>query len=103
MVMKDLLTNDYAIQINEKVTINGKEGFKDEEYIYFIISVPKNEAIHMYQASLTYYLVETGYSHTAYTVQNIRGNWFTTIKENRYIVVRMNQLQGDVPSSHGEL
>jgi len=101
--MKDLLTNDYAIQINEKVTVNGKEGFKDAEYIYFTISAPNKEAIHMEQAALAYYLVETGYLHTAYPVRNIRGDWFTTIEESRYIVVRLNQLQGDVPSSNGEL
>lgn len=101
--MENLLVNDYAIQIREKITIDGKEGFKDAEYIYFTILARNKEAIHMEQAVLAYYLTENGYTYTALPIQNIKGQWFTVKEEGTYIVVKVKQLQENPPDTHGRL
>lgn len=103
MAMKDILTNDYAIHIREKMTVDGREGFKNAEYIYFTISSQNKEAIHMEQAALAYYLVENGYNHTAYPIQNVQGNWLTRSQENTYIVAKVNQLQETPLNKHGKI
>lgn len=100
--MENILANDYAIKIKEKITIDGKEGYKDAEYIYFTIPVRNKEIIHMEQAALAYYLAENGYPHTACPIQNVNGKWFTVSGEDTYITVKVKQFQGKSLRIHGK-
>jgi spore coat protein YutH len=99
--MENLLINHYDIHFNEKVTVDGKEGFKNDEYTYFTTLSQNREAIHMEQAALAYYLAENGYTHLAYPIKNIDGHWFTEHEKQKYIVLRVNNLHSSPRSDQG--
>lgn len=99
----DLLRTFYAVQAEEKIAIDGKEGYKQAEYFYFIITVGNKEIIHMEQAALAYYLIENNMNHMAFPVQNIHGEWFTNSHDKKYMVLQVQHLQSDITLSPGEL
>ncbi|MBP2257315.1 spore coat protein YutH [Virgibacillus campisalis] len=99
--MEEMLNRDYAVYIRDKITINGKLGFIDNAYTYFIISSENKEMIHMEQAALAYFLVEKGLYHTAKPIQNMDGNWFTTYQNKSYMVVQVQSPQTNYIESHG--
>lgn len=101
--MRELLSIYYDIHIIEEVIIDGILGYTDNEYVYFTISLDNNKAIYMEQATLAYYLVEIGYSQTAFPVPNLSGEWITNFDNSEYIVVKVSPLQKDHIFSHGEL
>lgn len=103
MPFSDLLGTYYAIQVEEKRFIDGKEGYKQAEYFYFIITVDNKEIIHMEQAALAYYLIENKLDHMAFPIQNIHGEWFTTYHDKKYMVIQAHEFQWERTLSPGEL
>ncbi|WP_026907003.1 hypothetical protein [Paucisalibacillus globulus] len=100
--MKELLLVNYNIHATERVSINGREGFRDNDYYYFIISSSNKEMIHLEQAALAYYLAEIGYKHTAIPVPTRENNWFAEKDKNHYMVFRVSTVQTDRQQSHGK-
>lgn len=103
MVVKDLLATYYAVSMNEEIIIDGKPGFKHEEYLYFTILATDNKAIHMEQTTLAYYLIENGYHQTAFPIPNIHGDWITNYAGKDYIVLKVSMVQHEVREEHGIL
>ncbi|WP_099160008.1 hypothetical protein [Virgibacillus ndiopensis] len=101
--MKDLLVNYYDIHVEEKVILDRKECFKNNEYFYFTILTDNREVIHMEQAALAYYLTEQNMRHVAIPIPNINGEWFTEYQDNNYMVLRFRYKQERELLSHGEL
>jgi len=100
---RNMLLTHYEIQTEDKRQINGREGYKQSEYIYFIIPADNREIIYMEQAALAYYLTENQYDQTAVPVQNVQGNWFTNYQERNYMVVRTNQFSVEPQGPPGEV
>lgn len=103
MPLRDFLASYYAIQSEEKWLIDGKEGYKQGEYVYFTILMDNKEIIYMEQAALAYYLVENGYTHTAIPIPNIQGEWFSSYQDKTYMVLQVNYIQPDNNESKGKL
>ncbi|MEN2768355.1 hypothetical protein [Ornithinibacillus xuwenensis] len=101
--MKELLLTNYSIHVNEHVRVCGREGFRDHDYLYFIISSANKETIHLEQAALSYYLAENGFKHTALPIPTVDNSWFVDHGNNRYIVLRVEELQDSSRESHGTL
>lgn len=101
--MENLLKNFYTVQIKEKMIIDGKTGFKNDEYVYFTTTAENNKAIHMEQATLAYHLVELGYSNMAIPIPNIYGEWITSYKGAAYIVFRVSKFDQLEKNMHGML
>lgn len=87
--MRELLSNYFAIQVNQPITIRGLTGYKNNEYSYFIIQTDNNKAIHMEQIVLSYYLYEIGFQHVALPIQNREGEWLTSYNNKTYMVVQV--------------
>ncbi|GAB3803590.1 protein kinase family protein [Virgibacillus kimchii] len=102
MPFRNMLLAHYEIQTEDKRQINGKEGYKQSEYIYFIIPADDREILYMEQAALAYYLTENEYDQTAVPVQNIHGEWFTSYQDRTYMVIRANQYSRVAEGSPGE-
>lgn len=101
--LRDLLATYYAIHSSEEIIIEGKTGFRNEEYLYFTIIARNNKAIHMEQTTLAYYLAENGYHQTAFPIPNMNGDWITNYNGNNYLVVKVGTLQEEVRYAHGKL
>jgi spore coat protein YutH len=101
-MMKDLLLANYNIHATERIRVSGREGYRDNDYYYFIISSDNKEIIHLEQAALAYYLSEVGYNHTAIPIPAINNNWFIEKEKNNYIVLRVKSVQQDNRHSHGK-
>ncbi|GAA0588534.1 spore coat-associated protein CotNH [Virgibacillus siamensis] len=86
--MKELLADYYNIQAQENIFMNGREGFKQDNFLYFTISADFKEIIHMEQASAAYFLVENNYTQVAYPIQNLNGDWFTRYYGKHYLVLK---------------
>ncbi|HEX6594510.1 MAG TPA: hypothetical protein VF095_07960 [Bacillota bacterium] len=99
--MEDFLAREYAIYTKETVSIDGKEGFKNKEYTYFIIPSENKEMMYIEQAVLSYYLHENGYLQTAYPIPNRSGKWFTKDKQTSYIVVQLANQRPSSQQSYG--
>lgn len=102
MPFRELLHTYYNIPVEEQIMLNSREGYKYHEYLYFIIRVDNREIIHMEQAALSYYLVENRYNQLALPIQNNNGEWFTNYQERNYMVLQVEQLQGNHSLSDGE-
>ncbi|PAV28740.1 hypothetical protein CIL05_15795 [Virgibacillus profundi] len=93
MPIIDMLGVYYAIQAERKLELDGKDGYKQDEYVYFTISADNREIIHMEQATLAYYLIENKYNNTALPIPNRNGEWFTAYEDKNYMVM---QVQRDI-------
>lgn len=102
-MMKELLLANYNIHATEQVRINGREGFRDNDHYYFIISSSNKEMIHLEQAALAYYLAEIGYNHAAIPIPTMGNKWFVEKDQNHYIVFRVSTIQNDHQESHGKI
>lgn len=102
MPFRNMLLTYYEIQTEDKRQINGKEGYKQSEYIYFIIPAENRETLYMEQAALAYYLTENQYDQTTVPIQNIHGDWFTSYQDRTYMVIRANQYSRESEVSPGE-
>lgn len=101
--MREILHTYYAINVVEEIVIDDKLGYMDDECVYFTISSDNNKAIHMERATLAYYLVEQGYNQTAFPIQNKSGDWMTQIDNNKYMVVKVTDIQQHQMYEHGEV
>jgi len=99
---RNMLLSHYEIQTEEKRQINGKEGYKQSEYIYFIIPADNREVLYMEQAALAYFLTENQYDQTAVPIQNVHGDWFTAHQERTYMVIRANRYSRESEATPGE-
>ncbi|MBM7600686.1 spore coat protein YutH [Virgibacillus halotolerans] len=102
MPFRELLHTYYELPVEEKIVLDGKEGYKHDEYFYFIINVNNKEVIHMEQAALAYYLLENHFNHTAFPIQNRYGEWFTTDQGKNHMVLQVQQPLQDQRLSPGE-
>lgn len=100
---KDMLRAYYAIQTEEKVMLDGRDGYAQDEYVYFTISADNKEIIYMEQAALAYYLMENRYSHMAVPIPNIYGEWITKNQDSDYMVFQLQRNHSGVGYSKGEL
>ncbi|OZU88853.1 hypothetical protein CIL03_09715 [Virgibacillus indicus] len=91
----------YAIQTEEKVMLDGRDGYKQDEYVYFTISADNKEIIHMEQAALAYYLMENRYSQLAVPIPNIHGDWITKNQGSDYMVFQLRHNHSENPYSSG--
>ncbi|HLR75584.1 MAG TPA: hypothetical protein VK077_09935 [Virgibacillus sp.] len=101
--MDTFLKTFYHININETIHMDGHTGYQSDDSIYFIISALNKEAIHMEQAALAYYLVENGFTQTAFPIPNIYGNWLTKQNNMHYLVVQVLMISDNLQLSHGKL
>lgn len=101
--MKEILLVNYNVHATEQVIINGREGFRDHDYFYFIISARNKEMIHLEQAALAYYLSEIGYNHTAVPIPTMGKNWFVEKDHHPYLVLRVPAVQEEIVKSPGTL
>ncbi|MUK90013.1 hypothetical protein GMD78_16705 [Ornithinibacillus sp. L9] len=99
--MKDILRSDYAIHVRDLIHYKGLEGYKDDQYLYFIIPSKNKETIYMEQAALAYYLFENGYDHIALPIPAVNGEWFRMINDDSCMVVKVEQLRNHSSISHG--
>lgn len=102
-MMNDLLSAFYQIDVVDRKVVDGRQGFLDDKYVYFITSADDKEAIHMEQATLAYHIVETGFEQVALPIPNINGQWITEHEGKRYMVLRYAFTPREVTSSHGQL
>lgn len=101
--METFLSTYYNIHSLDKIHMDSNIGYKTNDSIYFIISAPNKEALYMEQAALAYYLVENGFTQTAFPIPNIYGNWLTRQHNTLYMVTKVLMIQQDERSSHGHL
>ncbi len=101
--MKEILLVNYNVHATEQVIINGREGFRDHDYFYFIISARNKEMIHLEQAALAYYLSEIGYNHTAVPIPTMGKSWFVEKDHHPYLVLRVQAVQDKIVKSPGTL
>lgn len=102
MPFRDLLHTHYNIPVDEQMILNSREGYKYREYLYFTITVENKEIIHMEQAALAYFLMESRYYQMALPVQNSNEEWFTNYRGKSYMVLQVQQLHRDDSLSAGE-
>jgi spore coat protein YutH len=101
-MMKELLYVNYNIYATDHVSINGRVGFRDHDYNYFIISASNKEMVLLEQAALAYYLAENGYNHTAIPIPTTSNNWFSEKDGQYYLVLRVSDLHHAPPETHGK-
>ncbi|MGF7013409.1 hypothetical protein [Ornithinibacillus bavariensis] len=101
-MMKELLFVNYNIYAKEHVLINGREGFRDHDTNYFIISSSNKEMVLLEQAALAYFLAENGYNHTAIPILTKNNSWFVENDGQQYLVLRVSNLQHSPIESHGK-
>ncbi|WP_040912596.1 hypothetical protein [Lentibacillus jeotgali] len=101
-MLRDFLAAYYGIQPQEKTVWDGREGFKDANYVYFTISAKQKKVIHMEQAALAYYLQENNYRHMSIPIPNSEGEWYTRYNDSYHMVLRVNNASSGNHPAHGE-
>ena len=91
MYFRDLLIDYYGIHPQEKVVIDGRDGFLASSSIYFNMESQNVETILMEQAVLAYYLKENGYHQIALPIKNIREEWFTEYHNRKFLVYQVTE------------
>lgn len=99
--MKELLYQKYNVHVTDQMEQDGKKGFTDNEYFYYIMRVKDKEYIHMEQTILAYFLQEMGYEEIAIPIQSTAGKWITHYNRNQYIVFRVKNAFKNRGSTHG--
>ncbi|MFD2045159.1 hypothetical protein ACFSTA_15855 [Ornithinibacillus salinisoli] len=100
--MKEILRSEYGIQVSDRIHFKGMEGYKDDQYLYFIIPSKNKETIYMEQAALAYYIFENGYDNIALPIHNINGEWFRSLQDESCMIVKVERLQSQLATTHGE-
>ncbi|MEC5424926.1 hypothetical protein QGM71_15675 [Virgibacillus sp. C22-A2] len=103
MALKTMLATYYAIHDGKELVVNGRDGYKYDGYLYFIILMENKEIIYMEQAALAYYLVEKGYPQMAIPIRNINNEWFTIYEGNNYMVIQVQQVKQVNEDTNGKL
>lgn len=88
-----MLHTYYRIRTEEKVTLDDKEGYKQGNNIYFIISSKNRETILMEQAALSYYLRESEVPMLTIPIPNLNGDWFTSFQDDSFLVLQAPLLE----------
>ncbi|WP_100013237.1 hypothetical protein [Lentibacillus sediminis] len=101
--MRDFLTANYAIRTEDKLTLDGREGYIQDNTVYFIMYADNREMIHMEQAVLSYYLMEQQYDHMAVPIPNRQGQWYTEYQDKTFTVLQVRALKGESQLSPGAL
>ncbi|MDY0408784.1 protein kinase family protein [Paracerasibacillus soli] len=100
--MRQFLKDFYHIDIQNEVTVYGRNGFMDQQYLYFTIPTNDREVIHMEQAALAYYLYENGYENIGIPIQNRFNEWFSQFEGKQYLVIKGKPLKNRTVPSHGQ-
>lgn len=99
--MEELLYEKYNVHVTDALEWDGKKGFTDNEYFYYIMRVKDKEKIHMEQTVLAYFLQDMGYDEIAIPIQTSTGKWISDYNSSKFIVFRVkNKLKGK-ESTHG--
>lgn len=93
MPFTDFLSIYYGIQVDGKIEIEGKDGYRSGNYYHFITSVDNREMVYMEQTSLAYYLRENNYEHISLPIPNLQGEWLTTYHDKNYMVLQVTNMQ----------
>ncbi|RLL46497.1 hypothetical protein D8M04_04630 [Oceanobacillus piezotolerans] len=101
MPFSRFLSTHYDIQVEEKIRLDDKEGYKQGNQIYFITSALNKETIYMEQAAIAYFLRENGYHDVAIPIVNVRGEWFTKVEDQSYLVIQIEFYREDEIDSVG--
>jgi len=86
--LQEFLSVYYHIQAEEKITLDGRTGWKNNQYAYFTIYGSNMEMIRMEQAVLSYFLKEA-YQQMAVPVSNIQGQLITAFEGEHYLVMEV--------------
>ncbi|MFD1851215.1 hypothetical protein D8M05_12665 [Oceanobacillus bengalensis] len=102
MPLSRFLSTYYDIQVEEKIQFDEQEGYLQDNYLYFITSIPDKEIVYMEQATIAYYLKENNYNHLSLPIPNIHGKWFTPLEDKKYIVLKVEAYREDDGITDGQ-
>lgn len=89
--LEEMLNIHYRIQPNDKVILGDKEGYRQGDNLYVTISGKNRETILMEQAVLSYYLRDNSLEMLAIPIPNLDGEWYTSYKEDSWMVLHINE------------
>lgn len=87
----------------QKVSVNGYDGYKNKDGIYFIIPKVNNETIHYEQKIISEYLSGSGFTNLASPILNQQGQLTTQIEQKEFIVCLGRLANHNNYMSHGQL
>lgn len=93
MPFTEFLSIYYGIQVDGKIELDHKEGYRDGNYYYFITSVDNREIVYMEQTSLAYFLRDNHYYHISLPIPNSQGEWVTPYHDKNYMVLQVTNMQ----------
>ncbi|WP_249871350.1 hypothetical protein [Oceanobacillus saliphilus] len=99
--MEEMLNIHYHIQVEDKLFLGNKEGYRHGDTIYFTISGTNRETILMEQAALSYYLNENIPESLALPIKNVDGEWYTTYADDFWMVLKLPTLTRNHEDSTG--
>ncbi|RDW20953.1 hypothetical protein [Oceanobacillus chungangensis] len=102
MPLRELLSTHYNIQIEEKIWLHGKEGYRQDNQFYFTTTSDNKEVILMEQAALAYYLMENDHKQITMPIPNLYGEWFSSFADKSYMVFRVEQLKQENRQTEGK-
>ncbi|RKQ29597.1 hypothetical protein [Oceanobacillus halophilus] len=95
MPFSGFLSTYYGIQVEEKIWLDGKEGYRNGNNYYFTTSIDNKEMVYLEQASLAYYLIDNHLEHTSVPIPNLQGEWFTPYHDHNYMVIKVQEMKHD--------
>ncbi|MDC3417845.1 hypothetical protein [Aquibacillus salsiterrae] len=101
--MMNVISNHVEGFYGKKTTINGIDGYKQGDYIYFTIPKQNNEEIYMEQKEVGHFLIKKGYSHLAVPIGNRQGSLVTKMNQQDYCVFQTKLANNFTGKSHPEL
>lgn len=91
--MLEFLRTYYGIEGQESFPIRGIPSYIADNMHYLLLRLSERDEFMMEQAVIAYYLKEQEQPHIAYPLQNIDGQFLTTMDDQRYTVFRVHHLQ----------
>lgn len=91
--MLELLRTYYGISGQESPSIRGIPSYVANNKYYLLLRISEHDHFMMEQAVIAYYLKEQEHPHIAYPIQNIDGQFMTTVDDQRYTVFELRHLQ----------
>ncbi|RDW18711.1 hypothetical protein CWR48_10330 [Oceanobacillus arenosus] len=102
MPLRELLSTHYNIQVEEKISLNGKEGYRQGNQFYFTTTNDNREVILMEQAAVAYYFMENDHKQITMPIPNLYGEWFSSIADKSYMVFQVQQLNQEQRQTAGK-
>lgn len=99
---RNVLSTHYHIQAEDKIWLDDREGYSQDNDYYFTTILANREIIHMEQAALAYFLMESGYRNISLPITNQNGEWFTSLDDHSVMVLRVKELKQEDRLSKGE-